>query len=40
MHEEILISFKRNGESVPVTESDLDRRSGGIIPGGETSALP
>ena len=40
MHEQILISFKRNGESVPVTELDPDPQQGGIVLGGETSALP
>lgn len=40
MHEEILVSFKRDGESVRVTGLDPDRQCGGIILEGETSALP
>ena len=40
MHEQILISFKRNGQSVPVTGLVPERRHGGIVLAGETSALP
>lgn len=40
MHEKILISFKRNGELVPVTCLVPDRQHGGIILADESSALP
>ncbi|MDE0103144.1 MAG: hypothetical protein OXN89_12260 [Bryobacterales bacterium] len=40
MHEEILIRFERNGQSVSVTGLVPDRHHGGIILEEETSALP
>ena len=40
MNESIMIGFKRDGDSVPVTKLHADKKEGGITLEGETSAFP